>query len=178
MKPASRSMPRLERKPTLPWVGRLCFAGLGAAVLWALWAHLIAVCASVVVLWCLAVISRQWEQWHLAPLVQARAGQSLCDFARSIDCRRVDTWVVRAVYEELPHYLSSGAPLPLPLRVTDRLKEDLRLHADDVDDIAVDVALRTGRNLASTDANPFFGKVATVGDLVEFLNAQPRPAAG
>lgn len=159
----------------MPWMGRLCLAGLGAAVLWALWTHPVAVGAWVGVLWCVNAFSRQWAQRHFAPLVQARAGQSICDFARSIDCRRVDTWVVRAVYEEVQSCVCSGAALPL--RVTDRLKEDLRLHADDVDDIAMDVAARAGLDEASTDANPFFGKVATVGDLVEFLNAQPRLAA-
>lgn len=100
----------------------------------------------------------------------------MCQFARSINCRRVDTWVVRAVYEELQRSLPGT--VPVPLRVTDQLQRDLQLDADDLDDLIVDTAQRTSRSLAHTSANPLFGKVATVGDLVKFLNGQPRLVQG
>ena len=36
-----------------------------------------------------------------AALFQERDGDSICEFARSFDVKVVDTWVIRAVYEEL-----------------------------------------------------------------------------
>lgn len=84
--------------------------------------------------------------------------------------------MVRAVYEELQRSLS--AVVTVPLRLTDTLQRDLRLDADDLDDLVVDMAQRARRSLADTSANPLFGKVTTVGDLVEFLQAQPRLPTG
>jgi len=57
--------------------------------------------------------------------------------------------------------------------LTDNLQSDLRLDADDLDDLVADMAQRARRSLADTSANPLFGKVTTVGDLVEFLQTQP-----
>ncbi len=177
MKPASRSMPPLERQTASPWAGRLCLAGLGGALVWWLWTYPRTAGALLGLVWCMDAISRRLEKKHFVPLAQARAGQSICDFARSIDCRRVDTWVVRAVYEELQANLAHHG-LPLPVRLTDRLHKDLRLDADDLDlSLVPDIAQRAGRDLSSTQANPFFGKVITVGDLVHFMNAQPRLSA-
>lgn len=67
---------------------------------------------------------------------------------------------------------------PSPLRADDLLKEDLRLEDDDLDlDVATEVDERTGRSLDNASANPYFGKVQTVRDLVLFFQAQARSGA-
>lgn len=175
MRRASRFMPPVLRQPpSWSWSGRFLLAAVACALLWILWAHPLAVCALATVLWGLVTVAGRQNEKHFARLVQERAGESICQFARSIDCRSVDTWVVRAVYEEVQAGLALGG-MRLALRVTDRLHKDLRLDADDLDlSLVPDIAQRAGRDLSSTQGNPFYGKVSTVGDLVHFLNAQPR----
>ncbi|WP_311773785.1 hypothetical protein [Acidovorax soli] len=147
---------------------------MAIASLWVVWTHPLAVCFLAIVLWGLVAVAGWLDARHFAQLAQERSGESICQFARSIDCRGVDTWVVRAVYEELQTGLPGQVGL-FPLRVTDRLQKDLRLDADDLDlSLVPDIAQRAGRDLSSTQGNPFYGKVSTVGDLVHFLNAQPR----
>lgn len=114
---------------------------------------------------------------RLRRLAKAREGESICEFAREFDARSVDTWIVRAVYEQIQGQLQHVHPV-FPVRSTDRLKEDLHLDDDDLDmDIAMQIEQRTGRSLGQTNANPHFGKVKTVGDLVFFFQAQPKRSA-
>jgi hypothetical protein len=104
-------------------------------------------------------------------LIAARAGESICTFARSFDVRSVDTWVIRAVYEDIQQYLG----LPVPIRPTDNLIQDLYLDPEALElDLAQSIALKSGRTLLETESNPKYMKVFTVDDLVMFFNAQPR----
>jgi hypothetical protein len=113
----------------------------------------------------------------LRALAEVRHGESICEFARNFDPRTVDTWIVRAVYEQLQDQLKSRHPR-FPLRASDRLKQDLLLDDDDLDlDIAEMVEQRTGRSLERIEENPLFGKVETARDLVLFFNAQPMRSA-
>lgn len=171
-KTASRFMPPVAVRPPLRWPARCFLAVMAVAFMAVFWTHPVAVGGSLLALGSLVAVLSRREALRLARMAQSRAGESICQFARSIDCRRVDTWVVRAVYEELQRSLS--AVVAVPLRLTDHLQSDLRLDADDLDDLVSDMAQRARRSLADTSANPLFGKVTTVGDLVEFLQAQPR----
>lgn len=113
------------------------------------------------------------DKEHLRRLARKREGESICEFARDFDLRQIDTWIVRAVYEQLQRQLTHVHPA-FPLRAADRLKEDLLLDDDDLDlDIVEEVEQRTGRSLDGSNANPYFGKVMTVADLVYFFQAQP-----
>jgi hypothetical protein len=97
-----------------------------------------------------------------------RQGESLCSFVRSFDYRATDTWILRATYEQLQPLVG------FPLRKCDDLYRDLRLDGDDVDDIAEEIASRTGRPLAHAKDNPYYGRVKTVADLVSFFGGQPK----
>lgn len=175
MRRASRFMPKAQR-PAMPWRGRIFWAvtvlALLCSLLFALWAHPVTVCSIAIALWAFVAIEGRKQDKRLEQWVQARAGESICQFARSFDCRKVDTWVVRSVYEELQRYYS--AKFALPLRTTDRLEEDLRLDFDDMDQVLMDMAQRARLDLSGAHINSFYDKVSTVGDLVHFLNAQPR----
>src|SRR4051812_38140996 len=47
------------------------------------------------------VLLNLFDQPRLARLAADRQGESICTFARSFDCRAIDTWIIRAVFEEL-----------------------------------------------------------------------------
>ena len=131
--------------------------------------------AILVALWAAWSIRR--ERARLRAIAAARTGESICGFARSFDLRRIDPLVVRAIHERLQSALAHCQPA-FPLRASDRLEQDLGLDADDLEmDIAPALAERTGRPLADTAANPFYGRVVTVADLVSFFNHQPERQA-
>lgn len=166
-------MPPVQPRPVL-WAGRLFIALLAGAGIWMLWAHPIAAGSVMAGVWVACAFQSHREGVRLNRLALDRKGESICHFAKSIDCRRLDTWVVRAVFEEVQAAMGHHGAV-LPIRATDRLREDLHFDADDLDlSLVPDIAQRAGRDLSSTQGNPFYGKVTTVGDLVHFLNAQPR----
>ncbi|RQO58068.1 hypothetical protein DBR47_14800 [Paucibacter sp. KBW04] len=106
-------------------------------------------------------------------LASEREGQSICEFARDFDARAVNTWIIRAVYEQLQEQLKHIHPA-FPVRADDRLKEDLLLDDDDLDmDLAQEVEARTGISIDQSGNNPYFGKVKTVRDFVLFFQSQP-----
>ena len=105
-----------------------------------------------------------------------REGLSICDFAKEFDCKVVDTWIIRAVYEQIQENIMLDKEVPI--KGSDRLYEDLGFESDDVDlDLAVQISQRTGRTMKGCRDNPYFEKVHTVADLVMFFNRQPRDKA-
>jgi hypothetical protein len=173
MRRASRFMPKLVRTPpTL--VGWMLLIAFGASLLCVLWLHPIVTSTCLSVLVALSWLHQRDIRNHLRTMAASRAGESICTFSREVDCRNVDKWIVRAVYEEIQERLTAGCA-KFPLRWTDRLKEDLRIDPDALDEeLAIDIAQRTGRSLEVTERNPLFGEVKTVRDLVLFFQAQPQ----
>jgi hypothetical protein len=179
MRIASRHMPKYKVKPTgtVAWLflavlaSGLAYAAVSSPFVAAIGALLL--CAALLV----ARAAAKREEDALRSLAEARMGESICEFARAFDTRAVDTWVIRAVYEQVQAQLAHVHPA-FPVRASDRLKEDLRLDDDDLDmDLAMEVEQRTGRSLDETKTNPLLGKVKTVRDLVHFFQAQPRRGA-
>lgn len=113
------------------------------------------------------------EASRLRALALSRPGDPLCAFARSMDLRAVDPWVVRAAFEELQPYFPKQAR-PFPLRPEDRLVADFRIDPDDVDDIAQSIATRAGYSLDQSEQNPLYGQVESVGELIQFFTHQPK----
>lgn len=112
------------------------------------------------------------DKKRLMRLADERSEESICTFARAFDYRRLDTKVIRAVYEELQKYFGF-LKRSLPFRPSDRFEEDLKMDHEDLNDLASVIAERSGRTFDSPDTNPFYGKVTTVSDLVEFFCHQP-----
>ncbi len=170
MRIPSRFMPQFPEEkanPILKWVFAVGFFGVFAAlvVAWPLvWGSLVAAMAVAIIL----------EKRRLRRLANSREGESICTFARSIGAKKLDTHVVRAVYEELGKILcTSGSKIPL--RPTDQIYETsgLNLDPDDLDELLVAIAFRSHRSLENTERNPYYDKVKTVSDLVQFVMAQP-----
>ena len=124
----------------------------------------------VLLIWTSSILDRRF----LNRLASGRSAESICTFARSFDCRAVDTWVIRAVYETLQETLAWDG---FPMRVSDRISNDLRLDDEDLDYVAEVIAERSRRTLRESESNPFLGRVATVRDLVLFFAHQGRAKA-
>jgi hypothetical protein len=107
---------------------------------------------------------------YLRHLASQRQGETICHLARSLDYRRLDTKIIRAVYNGVRPYLPDG----FPVRASDDLDETYCIDRDDMDDMAVEIAERNGRTLDCWEQNPYVGRVRTVSDLIEFLCALPR----
>jgi hypothetical protein len=117
------------------------------------------------------------ETRRLRRIVLGRGDESICTFARAFDCRRIDTAVIRAVYEELQHSFTYVAPA-FPFRPADHFDADLNLDEDELEDLARAISHRTRRALDCTPANPFYNRVETVRDLVSFFVHQPMNLNG
>ena len=107
-------------------------------------------------------------------LRESRQGDSICTFARSLPIRDLDTWVVRATYEELAIYMGSEKE-PFPVHASDRLKEDLDIDGEELWEIVVAIAKRSGRTLDDVDKNPICPKMKTVEDLIRAVMWQMKP---
>lgn len=159
-------------------VGGLFLAFMLCMLLLNLWIQPVATWAFLTVLillpWCLAAA----ESKRLRALATSRAGEGICQFARQARCRENDPRVVRAVYEELAHQTARFAKAAdFPVRWDDDIWQTLKMDEEDVENAYLPVmAWRAGRSLDKTRENPWAGKVETAGDLVRFLNAQPRLA--
>jgi hypothetical protein len=179
MRVPSRFMPKYEAAPVRWWQWIFPCALLGACaylIAAATWWHL---ALGAVAALALAVSTKRElrrNRLQLEALAERRPGDSICQFARSFERRTVDTWVIRAVYEELADYLRWDRP-DFPVHADDNLGLDLKIDSDELDDLLIEpIALRSGRTLDNAEANPLWGKVSTARDLVLFFNAQPRAA--
>jgi hypothetical protein len=128
--------------------------------------------------WPFLLIGHFVHNRYLRRLASERAGEDIGTFARGFDRRAepFDPWVVRAIWDALDDYVSFPGGR-VPLRPTDRLVEDLGIDPFDLDDLLEEVATRSGHALTHLEANPFFGKVFTVGDFVRSVTHQPMAAS-
>jgi hypothetical protein len=171
MRKPSRTMPPTPSRP-MTSTDAFVLSLLGAALV-ALLCFVPALLAPIGAILLATVVMTFGQSRRLARLSADRPGESICSFARSFDCREVDTWVIRAVFEELQPYCRFGCDT-LPLRSTDDLDGDLRIDPEDLEDLAADIAYRTGRSLEDGVKNPLYGNVKTASDLVMFFANQPR----
>lgn len=166
-------MPKVARRP-LSVAGKALLAALVAWVVYILWKHPAPTIAFIALVAGWSLVSHRRDRTHLRALAAVRHGESICSFSRELGCRNVDTWVVRATYEEIQWHLAPLLP-NFPLRCSDRLVEDLRMDPDDLDEmLAIDIAERTRRDFRNTRRNTYFGKVHTVRDLVMLFHEQLR----
>jgi hypothetical protein len=133
--------------------------------------RVLAVCLAGV-LWAWIEYDRARLRGHLQKLARARRGETICGFARSFNPRAVDTWIIRATYEEVQSALAYYDDIPL--HATDSLEKTLGIDSESLGDIAADIAERSGRSTENFEHNPYFGKVETVADLTMFVNLQAK----
>ncbi len=130
--------------------------------------------ALLVMVW--SVIEQPKVKRYFQNLCKERSGLSICEFAREFDSMVVDTWIIRAVYEQLQAALPTKENVPI--MASDGLFDTLMLDEDDLDlDLVEEIAQRTSRSLEGYESNPYYGKVTTVRNLVLFFNHQARSCA-
>ena len=171
MRAASRTMPPAPVHKAKWWAWVFLTALFAGLAYW-FWQQPYLVGVLFAVLGFLVWIQMIWETHSRRRLATSRHDESICTFARSFG-RRADTWILRAVYEELSRYLEVDRR-PIPIRREDRCAEDLKIDPEDLDDLARDIAFRARRSMDACEKNPVYGKVKTVGDIVAFLECQPR----
>ena len=106
-------------------------------------------------------------------LAADRQGDSICTFARSLDYRRLDTKVIRAVYEALQGEIRAACPA-FPVRASDEIPAIYRIAEEDLEDLICTLADQRGRSLVNYQNNPHYAETSTVDGLIGFLSAQPR----
>lgn len=170
MKKPSRTMQPVTRPP-LGWGARLgqVFFLVGFV---ALLVYQPLILAAIGVMVVLSIVLGILDHRRLSWLAAERQGESICTFAKSFDYRAIDTWIIRAVFEELQPWCKSGR-LVMPLRAADDLEGVLNIDLEDLEELFFDIADRSRRSTEDCDRNPLFGKVKTVSDLVSFLVHQP-----
>lgn len=101
--------------------------------------------------------------------LKASREDTICAFRRAFNCRLVDPWIIRATYEEARQFVPD-----YPLEAADRIKEDLKIEEEDLDDLILSIAERSGYALTHTSSNPWYDRVKSIGDIVLFINHQPK----
>jgi hypothetical protein len=167
--------PRSEKAISWVWLLGALLVGFGYFV-YSLSSMARCITAFLILAFCfyVSVINRR-EKRRFEGMCTTRDEESICTFARSFSTRHVDTWVIRAAHQEIQQLMKSYIPA-FPVRASDLLLDDLHMDSDDIEDLLVGIAARSGHSLNETENNPFYGKINTVRDLVLFINAQPRLA--
>jgi len=179
----SRWMPPYPRSKAAP-TPRAVLVGLILLVGWLLWyvaQHAVGALAAGA---CVALVAlggalggRVLDR-RLGCRARERTGEDIGTFARALDRRApsFDPWIVRAVWDALTSWTVLGGGGHLPLHPSDVIA-DLGCVDEDLEDVLDEAAARAGRRLDDMRANPYYGRVSTVGDLVAFISHQPRETA-
>jgi hypothetical protein len=114
----------------------------------------------------------QNHQRYMGKLAAKRSNDSICTFARDLPAKEHDTWVVRAVYEELSQYCL------MPILPADNFEADLKIDGEDLEDIWMEISRRACRSMDGCERNSMYNKVQTVRDLICFVDLQPALPKG
>ena len=176
MKNFSRHMPKSAARGELTatgWIFLMFLAGLLVYTIFELLFHptWFTLAVAIIVLYIAVAIHMDIRKRNR--LREARAGHSICTFARALPMRELDPWVVRATYEELGRSLGSEKD-PFPVLPSDRLQKDYTMDEEDFEDILYDILQRAGRSLENIENNPMLQKVVTVEDLIRAIQWQAK----
>ncbi len=106
---------------------------------------------------------------RLRNIAEARVGESICEFARSLSRPTTDPWVIRAVWDELQTFAGARSEA-FPLRRSDSLYELLLIDEEETADISEAICERIGRASPHQEGRPSLPSIETAGDLVLFVN--------
>lgn len=172
----SRWMP-LPTEHTVGVVGWLMLGGLVAAFVASAIAYPRAVAVIAFLFTATTIAGTVHSRRRLRKMASLRFNEDIGTFARAFDRRLepFDSWVVRATWDALQPYVGFRGGR-LPVRPRDDLVNDLCIDPEDVCNIVVEVAERACRSLDGWEANPYAGRINTVGDLVKAISRLPTAA--
>ena len=107
-------------------------------------------------------------------IASERGESNICKYARSFDYRKIDTEIIREVWNEIRKCLGDYDGRPFPVEADDIFEKTYNLDPDDLDDVYWAVADRLGIDTKNPESNPYWNKVTSVRNLVLFLHNQPR----
>ncbi len=149
----------------------MLYAILSGILLWLIWEYPFLLLL-IPVIYLVDRIRHKKNKKHLSRLLENRRNYSICEFARHFEYRKIDTFVIRAVYEQLQNHMQTET---FPILPTDDIFADLKIDEEDFEyDIVAEIAQRAGRSLDNVKHNPYYGKASIVENLVYFFNEQPR----
>lgn len=172
MKKPSRYMPKFKEKPTsfLGWFLLVVFLCLLALFIY----HVPYVLFLIPIFIAFEIRDSKKRKAHFNNLLQDRQNDSICTFSRYFEFRKIDTWIIRAVYEQLQSYMG-GEYKNFPIRPSDDVFIDLQIDDEDFEyDLVEEIAQRAGRSMENVESNPYYGKANIVENLVYFFNEQPK----
>ncbi len=171
--PSYAPAPLSWRQKVVAWTVAVVGIGtLSILVLRLLWEAPLLVSGGLGLVVLAGYLSHLADKKRMGKLRSDRLGTGICEFARSFDRRKVDTFVIRAVYEEMQELVGD-----LPLRREDRPLADFALDEGEVAfDFPERVAARTGRIYDPRTAPVPDQPVETLGDFVVYFNSLPRRA--
>ena len=175
MKKPSRYMPKYKEKHTSfwGWAFLVFLLGLLGWLVWSIPYFMLFVPVFIFI----GLREKRKRIKHFHILLNDREKDSICTFSRHFEYRKVDTWIIRAVYEQLQKYMNSENE-NFPIRPSDDVFADLKIDDEDFEyDLVEEIAQRTGRSLENAESNPYYGKANIVENLVYFFNEQPKTNA-
>lgn len=172
----SRHLPRRKPPGKITWLGWVFLSVCGAAAVYsavAFMRHSAWTALGLGLFMAAMTVASVVTHRKIKHLRETRRGDGICAFARSLPIRDLDTWVVRATYEEMAVYMGSEKA-PFPVHASDRLKDDLEIDGDDLLAIIYAIAERAGRTVDDLEQNPVFQKMKTVEDLIKVMMWQKK----
>ncbi|MBI1215919.1 MAG: hypothetical protein GC185_08895 [Alphaproteobacteria bacterium] len=167
MPPPSRLMPKTAAVEKLGWPATVLFIILVSAIPGA-WmkaegSPLLLSCFVSASFFSAVMLSSLEAHKRSQKLAAERQEETICTFVRQLNCREVDTWIIRAIYEEFLDYFG------YPPHLDDRFD---KIDPEDIEELAIEISERIGRPLEDTESNPQYGKVHSVRDMILFFTEQ------
>ena len=158
MRKPSRFMPKYTEAPMTFWTWVIVFV-VFSFLAWMTWSAPVFLLIVPVLIYS-EFCNRKEQKKHFDELLKTRLNDSICTFSKYFDCKVVDTWVIRAVYEQIQNYMEPTWQ-DFPICPNDDVFVDLRIDDEDFElDLVSEIAERTGRTLDNaediTDEKPFF----------------------
>ncbi len=111
---------------------------------------------------------------RMTRIAEERGLPDICGFARSFNYREIDTKIIREVWNEVHDNLGEFNGTKFPIRANDLFEETYKLDPEDLEYAYWAIADKLGISTDNPEKNPYWNKVKSVHDLVQFLHHQPR----
>ncbi len=120
------------------------------------------------------VVGAIFRHRKMSRIALERGDSNICEFARSFNYRKIDTKIIREVWNEVQEALGSYHGKKFPVKADDLFVKTYNLDPDDLDEAYWAIADKLGISTDEPENNPYWNKVNSVEDLVKFLHHQPR----
>ena len=118
------------------------------------------------------VVNMIWNQYRMKKISLRRGEPDICTYARSFDYRKVDTQIMREVFNAVQEWAGKYEGIPFPVKADDCFDELYKMDPDDLEDIYLEITEKLGISIDMPETNPYWDKVNNVKDLVMFIHYQ------